>query len=195
MVDGDEWQGRTGDSWAAEWRRTDRSFGALTEHLLKQPRGLNFHTPLDVGWGAGVLSLALARGRPHVQVTGVDISDALLAIARERGANLANVSFESGDAARWQPGPGAAPDLVISRHGVMFFDDPQAAFAHLAAICAPGASLLFPCFRGRGENPFFSEVARLLKALAAPFDESEGEDELAAFPPDWAQQIEISCSS
>jgi uncharacterized protein YdiU (UPF0061 family) len=41
----------------------------------------------------------------------------------------------------------------------------------------------------------FSEVDRLLKALAAPFDEREGEDELATFPPDWAQQIEISCSS
>ena len=47
----------------------------------------------------------------------------------------------------------------------------------------------------RAQQGDFSEVDRLLQALAAPFDEREGEDELAAFPPDWAQQIEISCSS
>ncbi len=47
----------------------------------------------------------------------------------------------------------------------------------------------------RAQQGDFSEVDRLLKALMAPFDEREGEDDLAAFPPDWAQQIEISCSS
>jgi uncharacterized protein YdiU (UPF0061 family) len=47
----------------------------------------------------------------------------------------------------------------------------------------------------RAQQGDFSEVDRLLKALGAPFDEREGEDDLAAFPPDWAQQIEISCSS
>lgn len=47
----------------------------------------------------------------------------------------------------------------------------------------------------RAQNGDFSEVDRLLKALAAPYDERPGEDDLAAFPPDWAQQIEISCSS
>ncbi|MDR7151446.1 uncharacterized protein YdiU (UPF0061 family) [Hydrogenophaga palleronii] len=47
----------------------------------------------------------------------------------------------------------------------------------------------------RAQNGDFSEVDRLVKALAFPFDEREGEDDLAAFPPDWASQIEISCSS
>lgn len=47
----------------------------------------------------------------------------------------------------------------------------------------------------RAQQGDFSEVARLLKALMAPHDEREGEDDLAGFPPDWAQQIEISCSS
>lgn len=47
----------------------------------------------------------------------------------------------------------------------------------------------------RAQQGDFSEVDRLLKALTAPFDERTGEDDLAAFPPDWAQQIEISCSS
>jgi len=47
----------------------------------------------------------------------------------------------------------------------------------------------------RAQQGDFTEVRRLQQALAAPFDDREGEDDLAAFPPDWAQQIEISCSS
>src|SRR5688572_2116895 len=127
MVDASEWLGRTGDSWASEWRRTDRSFGPLTERLLQRSRDFSFSSVLDVGCGAGELSLALARGRPHTTVTGVDISPQLVEVAHQRGAHLANVSFELADAAAWVP-TGPAPDLVISRHGVMFFGDPGAAF-------------------------------------------------------------------
>ncbi len=41
----------------------------------------------------------------------------------------------------------------------------------------------------------FSEVERLLKLLQAPFKEVAGMEAYAAFPPDWASSIEISCSS
>jgi uncharacterized protein YdiU (UPF0061 family) len=41
----------------------------------------------------------------------------------------------------------------------------------------------------------FSEVDRLLKLLATPFDEQPDMESYAAAPPDWAQQIEVSCSS
>ena len=162
MTDANEWLGRTGRSWAEQWRRTDRSFGPLTEHLLGRTREFSFTSVLDVGCGAGELALAIARGRPHVRVAGVDLAPALIEVARERASNLANVAFDAGDAAAWQPPEGYAPDLLVSRHGVMFFDDPVAAFAHLAAVAAPGAGLMFSCFRERSENPFFTEIARLL---------------------------------
>jgi SAM-dependent methyltransferase len=168
MTDANEWRGRVGEGWAAQWRRTDRSFGPLTEHLLKRSREFAFGAVLDIGCGAGELSLALARGRPHVTVTGVDISPQLIEVARERGAQLGNVSFEVADAALWRPAVEFAPDLLVSRHGVMFFDDPVAAFAHLAGQAAPGAGLMFSCFRERDENPFFTEVARLLPHPEAP---------------------------
>ncbi len=41
----------------------------------------------------------------------------------------------------------------------------------------------------------FSEIDRLLKLLAKPFDEQPEMESYAATPPDWAQQIEVSCSS
>jgi SAM-dependent methyltransferase len=168
MTDANEWLGRTGQSWAEQWRRTDRSFGPLTEHLLARTREFVFNSVLDVGCGAGELSLALARGRSHVVVTGLDIAPQLIEVARKRGEHLPNASFEAGDAAIWQPPEGFVPDMLVSRHGVMFFDDPVAAFTHLASVTAPGASMLFSCFRDRTENPFFTDVARLLPSPEAP---------------------------
>lgn len=159
-----DWQGKTGEGWAAQWRRTDRSFGGATEKLLARSREFPFQNALDIGCGAGELALALARGRPQARVIGVDVSPQLVEVARTRGANLANVGFELADAARWRPSADFAPELLISRHGVMFFDNPPAAFANLAAVSAPGANLLFSCFRDRGENPFFTEIGKLLPA-------------------------------
>lgn len=157
-----DWQGRTGEGWAAQWQRTDRSFGPLTERLLARSREFPFRHALDIGCGAGELSLALGRGHPQSRVVGVDVSPQLVEVAGARGANLANVSFELADAAAWRPAGDFAPQLLISRHGVMFFDDPPAAFANLAKVAADGANLLFSCFRDRSENPFFTEIGSLL---------------------------------
>jgi SAM-dependent methyltransferase len=170
MTDASEWQGRVGANWAAQWRRTDRSFAPLTERLLQRSREFAFASALDVGCGAGELSLAIARGRPQCRVVGVDISPHVVGTAQERGANLANVSFEVGDAAVWQPDRGFAPEALVSRHGVMFFDDPRGAFTNLARIAAPGAALMFSCFREPTQNPFFTEVARLLPDSPLPAD-------------------------
>lgn len=169
-VGADEWLGRTGESWAAEWRRTDRSFGMLTERLLQRGRAFTFETVLDVGCGAGELALAIARGRPHCRVRGIDISPQLVAVARERGVNHQHLSFEVEDAALWRPDGSFVPELVISRHGVMFFDRPVAAFAHLREVAAPDAGLLFSCFRGWDENPVFTQVAALLPEPPPPPD-------------------------
>lgn len=161
-----DWQGKTGEGWAAQWQRTDRSFGGATEKLLARSRECAFTQALDIGCGAGELSLALGRGHPRARVVGVDVSPQLIEVARERGANLTNVSFELADAAQWRSDGDFAAQLLISRHGVMFFDDPPAAFANLADMAAEGASLLFSCFRDRRENPFFTEIGKLLPAPA-----------------------------
>ena len=100
-------------------------------------------------------------------MVGVDISPQLIDVARQRGDRLANVSFELADAATWQPDSNFNPELLVSRHGVMFFDDPVAAFSNLAGLSAPGAGMMFSCFRDREENPFFTEVARLLPRAEA----------------------------
>ncbi len=47
----------------------------------------------------------------------------------------------------------------------------------------------------RAQEGDFTEVQRLMKVLARPFDEQPEHAADAGFPPDWASQLEVSCSS
>ena len=161
MTTGTEWREAVGRNWAESYRLTDRAFSGLTERLLALIGGCEGAGTLDIGCGAGELSLAIARGNPQTKVVGVDVSAELLAAARERGGTLANVDFIEADAALWKPAD-FAPNLLVSRHGVMFFDVPVMAFANLHALAAPGARLIFSCFRSVKLNPWAAELAALL---------------------------------
>lgn len=166
VTDASEWTGRVGGAWADEWRRIDRSFAPLTERLLDHPAMRGFAAALDVGCGAGEVSCRLAVGHPQSHVTGVDISPDLLAVARIRCNGPAFIEI---DAASYRP-QGPAPDLLLSRHGVMFFGDPVAAFAHLATIAAPRATLRFSAFRTRAENRWATMLGSVLPVDPAPAD-------------------------
>lgn len=174
MTDASEWRGRVGDAWAEEWRRTDRSLAPVQAALLDAllPRLAAGAAVLDVGCGAGSTSLALADARPDARITGLDLSEALIAAARERADGRAR--FEVGDASAWMPADGRRFDAMVSRHGVMFFDDPVAAFAHLRGLAAPGAPFVFSCFRARDLNPWAAELAPVIQRFAP---------EAAAAPP------------
>lgn len=47
----------------------------------------------------------------------------------------------------------------------------------------------------KAQNKDFSEVNKLLKILAHPFDEQPEHHTYSALPPDWANKLEVSCSS
>ena len=55
------------------------------------------------------------------------------------------------------PLPAGHFDVVASRFGVMFFDDPVAAFANLARATKPGGRLAFVCWQPVDRNPWFAE--------------------------------------
>jgi SAM-dependent methyltransferase len=111
---------------------------------------------------------------PDAEITGLDLSDALVAAAQARVDGRANVRFVAGNAASWTPADGAPFDLIVSRHGVMFFEDPVAAFSHLHGL-APQGRLLFSCFRAAAENEWMSAMLGIIERHAP--------DTLAAPPP------------
>ncbi len=188
MTDTIEWQGRVGEAWAEEWRRTDRTLGPLNDALIARARPLGPANILDIGCGAGGTSLAFGDAFPGATITGVDLSDALIVAARGRAGDRAGLNFESGDAALWRPVSGAF-DLLVSRHGVMFFDNAEAAFSHLRSLAAPGATLIFSCFRARAENEWFAAL-RPVVARFAP--ETLGAPEPATGPFAFADPTRIA---
>jgi SAM-dependent methyltransferase len=174
MTDSFEWQGRVGDSWAAERERTDRSLAPVQAALLERmsatataPRRI-----LDIGCGAGTTTIAAAARFPEADCLGIDLSRALIDAARARPATD-NCAFQTADAASWSD-PAFVPDALMSRHGVMFFADPVAAFSHLGACAAPAARLVFSCFRTPAENPWASGMTALLPAQPASNPDAPG---------------------
>lgn len=167
MTGGYDWRGDIGDVWAEEWRRTDRTLAPVNDALVAAAAadGAAPGSILDIGCGAGATSLALAGAFGEAGITGVDLSAALIAVARERGGHEGRLRFEVGDAAAWSPAE-AAFDLIVSRHGIMFFDDPVGAFSHLYALARPGGRLVFSCFRDRGANEWMGAMRPLFERFA-----------------------------
>lgn len=167
MTDASEWKGRVGDVWAEEWRRTDRALGPLNDALVAAIAARAGARPaiLDIGCGAGTTSLALAERIAGADITGIDLSQSLIAVARARAKGRPGLRFEVADAARWSPAA-ARFDAIVSRHGVMFFDDPAAAFGHIRTLAAPDAHLVFSCFRDRAGNRWASALDPLFERFA-----------------------------
>lgn len=132
---------------------------------------------LDIGCGTGASLLAAARAVGSAgDVLGVDISAPFLDRAgqRARAAGPGRISVLNADAQVHAFAPGAR-DALISRFGVMFFSDPQAAFANMARALRPGGSMTFAAWSGMTNNPWFrvpfeAAAARLGRPPAADPD-------------------------
>ena len=121
---------------------------------------------LDVGCGTGSTTLAVARllgakGR----CTGIDISEPMIAAARARAEREGTpASFIRADAQTHAFEP-ASFDMIISRFGVMFFDDSVRAFANLRRAARDDAELRFIAWRSAAENPFMTTAERAAAPL------------------------------
>jgi SAM-dependent methyltransferase len=160
------WKGKVGESWARDYARTDRSFAGLTAILVDRIRAMSPSRLLDIGCGAGETSIAIGRSNPKSDILGIDLSEPLVAVARRRGRPLKNVRFANADASSWRD-QAFVPDTLMSRHGVMFFDNPVKAFTNLNRASQRGAQLIFSCFRDRSENLWASEIGKLIDSRSA----------------------------
>jgi SAM-dependent methyltransferase len=154
-------------AWAAAWPKRERLTTAVTGFLLDRACLQAGENVLDVGTGGGVAALAAARVVGSGTVIGADISGPLVELARARAAEAgaSNVSFVVADVQQ-ETVPGGPFDVAISQFGVMFFDEPQKAFASIRAQMRPGGRLAFACWRAPELNPWFAGAA--LAGIAPP---------------------------
>jgi SAM-dependent methyltransferase len=161
------WNGQAGLNWVEQNAMLDRLFEPFEHSLLDAVREHGAREVLDVGCGAGATTFATARGLgPEGHCTGADLSAPLIELARRRAAELGadNADFVVADAQQ-REFPAGAFDAVISRFGVMFFDDPVAAFANLRRAPRPNAGMACIVWRGAAENPFMTTGERAAAPL------------------------------
>ena len=146
------WNSKVGDTWARMQERLDRAFTPVTTALLSVAAPQPGENVLDVGCGSGETTLVLASAvGDDGAAMGIDISEQLLALARQRAEELLiDAEFRNADASIFDEEAGF--DLIVSRFGVMFFADPVAAFANLRRLAAPGGRLCFACWQPPAEN-------------------------------------------
>jgi ubiquinone/menaquinone biosynthesis C-methylase UbiE len=153
------WNGDPGRFWAAKAERFDAILAPFGRRLLAAAGIQHGERVLDVGCGNGTVSLKAARAAgPEGSVTGLDLSAPMLEVARRR-------ADEEGLPVQFVQGDGQTTsfdgsfDIVVSRFGVMFFDDPAAAFANLAKAVRPGGRLCFVCWQEMLANEWIAVLA------------------------------------
>lgn len=122
----------------------DRTFGRITRMGRKRAvdevnKGQG--RVLEVGVGTG---LSLPDYAPHLQVTGIDYSDDMLARARERvaGRGLAQVVELRQMDARSLDFPDGHFDCVVAMYLVSVVPDPERVMAEIARVCKPGGQVI-----------------------------------------------------
>lgn len=166
----DYWSSGPGRRWIDHEEVLDQAMAGILRLLVDGAALRPGDRVADVGCGTGASTLAAAAMVQPDPVLGVDISEPLLdrARARAEAAGLRNVDFLLADAQthRFER---AAFDVVISRFGMMFFEDPGAAFGNLAQALRPGGRMVFVAWAETARNPWFQipqEAA--IRRLGAP---------------------------
>lgn len=156
------------ETWAAAWPQRERLTEAVTPYVMAAVGAKPGQRICDIGCGGAGLTIELARAvGSDGDAVGFDISAPLLQLARERAdaAGVTNARFVELDV---QTGSWDGPpfDVAASQFGVMFFDEPTAAFGALRRHLVPGGRLVFACWQGVERNPWHSGTA--LRKLVPP---------------------------
>jgi phosphatidylethanolamine/phosphatidyl-N-methylethanolamine N-methyltransferase len=121
-------------------------------------------TVLEVGVGTG---LSLAYYAADKQMTGIDISPEMLAVAHRRAAGLGRAATILEMDAERLDFPDAHFDVVVACYVLSVTPDPQRCFAEMRRVCKPGGTVLI-C------NHFTDERDRWLTKLAQPLSRQLG---------------------
>jgi SAM-dependent methyltransferase len=120
----------------------------------------------DIACGGGGTTLQILRRAPAGSIVhGFDISGILVETARNRvPAGEHAIAFEVADISKAKP-PQSGYERLISRFGIMFFDDPLAAFRNLRRWLTPGGRFAFAVWGSLEDNPWTAAIGRTVAEI------------------------------
>jgi SAM-dependent methyltransferase len=151
------WSGEAGSHWVDQEASYEAMLAPFTDAIVTALAPAAGERVLDVGAGTGSLTLAVAPlVQPGGSVTALDVSPRMLGRAAERIAehHLRESVVEVLADAQTHHLALAYFDAACSRFGVMFFDDPVAAFANVGGAVRAGGRLVFTCWQPEAANEF-----------------------------------------
>jgi SAM-dependent methyltransferase len=186
--------GRDWDQVAGGWRRWAAEFAGsswpVTQTLLAGLRLRPGDRVLDVGCGIGEPSLHAALhvldasvNEPAGSVLGIDLSESMVNVCRERAAKyeIRNAEFKCA-AVEDLDAPPASFDAIVARFSVIFFADVDAGFRRIFELLRPGGRLAAAVWMPLAENPMFGIVAQQVQRFVnqpAPDPDAPGPMRLA----------------
>lgn len=150
-----DWNGAQGRRWAELQRQTDGIVARFGQAALARAAARPGERAIDVGCGCGDTTIELARQVGEAGwVLGVDVSQPMLEVARAHAAGDARLRVEFREADASDAALPEGIDLMFSRFGVMFFDQPLPALRHLRGSMRSGGRFVFVCWRAPRDNPW-----------------------------------------
>lgn len=165
------WASTSGQKWITYEVEIDSCLRNVNMELIRQSNPLPGERILDIGCGTGATSRDFANHlAPGGAITAIDISEPLLNHAKSNNSPPSvDIQHHLLDA-QTADIPGAPFDLVISRFGVMFFNDPVAAFANIRRHLKPGGRMVLASWAALNVNPWFSIPAKAAIDHLGPVD-------------------------
>lgn len=164
-----EWADRNADIWLRYVEPLEAQLEPILDPLFRRAGLSAGEAVLDIGCGAGATTLlAATQVGAHGFVVGADISPSLIAAAAARATppGSAPIEWVEADVQRHDLGL-ARFDTAISRFGVMFFDDPVAAFANIRRSVRPGGRLTMAVWQPADRSTFFTVLGAATNQAAA----------------------------
>jgi SAM-dependent methyltransferase len=177
-IDSVEFRGAQREQWqraATGWRKwselIDESVGEVSERLVEMAGVAPGSRVLDVAAGYGEPSLTAARAAgPEGSVVATDISSEMIAYGTERAAavGLGNIEFVESDAFSLDF-PRDTFDAALSRFGIIFEPDAEAAASRVRGFLTSGARMAISSWGPPDQVPFIAIPMRTaMECLQVP---------------------------
>jgi SAM-dependent methyltransferase len=177
------WNSDDSREWVEHPDRFDEMLAPFSTLVLDRADAVDGARVLDVGCGNGAVTIDAARRvAPSGEAVGIDLSEGMLATARQHAKRAAveNVRFDVADAQTAELD--GAFDALVSRFGIMFFEDPDAAFTNLASVLAPAGRVAFVCWCPAIENEWVAvPMGAAFTVLEPPSDGGPPADQPGPF--------------